>query len=415
MNSSEELLLGDAKLALLRELKILVRRGDLDEAFAAWLLSEQDIGLQLYEPALTAAARAGAQRTHRDVAILGFAAVAGVLKSTQQEALRKGLLWLSGREPLIDGGPQDFCTDAIALLGIALGAKCSSADTTKNAIADWMGKFINQSYLNRLDDWQKCLLATAQRAVDAVPVLPIPDVSSIADVRVALRAKGVLSTDAELDNQEQMETLLLMKREAGKSIDPIRAALRISAFDSIQRTAPVLNFSRPTIEDICKTLNRIPAALRRWTWEERGRTRGAQARKWYIENEYHVQSLLYFLLAPVFPDLRDEEYTQAVGQMHPRVDLVIPSLRLIIEVKFMRSSDNSQSMIEQIAADASLYLVEGSKYSNIVAFIWDDSRRSEQHDILKSGLRQIKGIFDAIVVSRPGSMTETRQAIEGGD
>jgi hypothetical protein len=101
--------------------------------------------------------------------------------------------------------------------------------------------------------------------------------------------------------------------------------------------------------------------------------------------------------------------------MHPRVDLVIPSLKLIIEVKFMRSSDNPQSMIEQIAADASLYLVEGSKYSNILAFIWDDSRRSEQHDILKSGLKQINGIFDAIVVSRPGSMTETRQAIEGSD
>lgn len=206
-----------------------------------------------------------------------------------------------------------------------------------------------------------------------------------------------------------------MEREASKSIDPIRAAVRISAFDSIQRTAPMLNFSRPTIEDICKMLNRTPAALRRWTWEERGRTRSAQARKWYIENEYHVQSLLYFLLAPVFPDLRDEEYTQAVGQMHPRVDLVIPSLKLIIEVKFMRSSDNSQSRIEQIAADASLYLVEGSRYSNIVAFIWDDSHRSEQHDILKSGLRQIQGIFDAIVVSRPGSMTETRQATEGSD
>ncbi len=143
----------------------------------------------------------------------------------------------------------------------------------------------------------------------------------------------------------------------------------------------------------------------RWTWEKRARTRGGESRKWHIDNEYHVQNLLYLLLAPVFLDLTDEDYTPSVGQMHPRADLGIPSLRLIIEVKFMRSNDNPQDMIEQIAADSGLYLVENSSYSQIVAFIWDDSRRSEQHDLLRVGLRQLRGVVDAVIVSRPGSMT----------
>lgn len=46
-------------------------------------------------------------------------------------------------------------------------------------------------------------------------------------------------------------------------------------------------------------------------------------------------------------------------------------------------------------------LVENSSYSQIVAFIWDDSRRY----LLRAGLRQLRGVVDAVIVSRPGSMT----------
>lgn len=61
-------------------------------------------------------------------------------------------------------------------------------------------------------------------------------------------------------------------------------------------------------------------------------------------------------------------------------------------------------MIEQIAEDASLYLVPGSRYDRIVPFIWDDSRRTERHEEILRGLRQIRGIMDAVIVPRPGSM-----------
>jgi hypothetical protein len=170
-----------------------------------------------------------------------------------------------------------------------------------------------------------------------------------------------------------------------------------------------------SLEDVSKLLTQVPAGLRRWTWEEKPRTKGGTPRQWYIENEYHVQNLLYFLLAAVFADIREEEYTRSVGPKKPRVDLEIPSLKLVIEIKFWYRKDNPQKIIEEIAADTSLYLAQGSPHEQIIAFIWDDSRRTEEHDLLKSGLKNLKGIFDVVIVSRPGRMPDNTSVINEED
>jgi hypothetical protein len=102
----------------------------------------------------------------------------------------------------------------------------------------------------------------------------------------------------------------------------------------------------------------------------------------------------------------DEENMPSIGHKKPRADLGIPSLRTIVEVKFLR--DRGQrgfaKIIDEIAADASLYLSRTSDYDNIIAFVWDDCAQTEQHHELKSGIEQIKGISAAIVLPRPSSM-----------
>ncbi len=65
---------------------------------------------------------------------------------------------------------------------------------------------------------------------------------------------------------------------------------------------------------------------------------------------------------------------------------------------------DTQRLIEEVAADASLYLSSSIPYDRIVAFVWDDSAHSEQHHELQTGLERIKGVEAAIVVSRPGRM-----------
>jgi len=170
-----------------------------------------------------------------------------------------------------------------------------------------------------------------------------------------------------------------------------------------------------SLEDVSKLLKRVPPGLRRWTWEKKSRTQGGTPRQWYIENEYHVQNLLYFLLAAVFPDIREEEYTRSVGQKKPRGDLEIPSLKLVIEIKFWYRNDKPQKIIDEIAADTSLYLAEGSPHEQMIAFIWDDSCRTEEHDLLDSGLKTLPGIFDVVIVSRPGRMADNTSVINEQD
>ena len=197
----------------------------------------------------------------------------------------------------------------------------------------------------------------------------------------------------------------MIRTESPVNLGVPRAAIRLAALDWIRRARPVADIRNVSIAELCNLLRELPAGLKKWTWELRARTKTSpEARKWHVDNEYHVQNLLWLLMAPIFPDLIDEDATPKVGPVQPRADIGIPSLRVIVEAKFMRPTDAPKDMIEQIAEDASLYLVLGSKYDSLIPFIWDDSRRTEHHGEMVRGLRQISGVKDAVIVSRPGSM-----------
>jgi hypothetical protein len=400
----EEILLDDVRKMLLRELKPLSKKQNLEEAFAAWLLGEEEIPFCLDEMANIASARVGGQRSYHDIAILGFATISNLQQATNRTALKEGLDWLMGRDPIPDGQLQGFCTDVVALLGIAFGVKALESEAIATRLSTWLSEFIEQSFQSRLDDWQRCFLVAVCQLGGVSLQKPVPDSEMLADVRTALRSKGVLSCDVPSMEKDQRDVLSIMKLDVGNQISSYRAALRLAAFKSIQQIVPTIDLQKPSTEDVLRILDRVPAAFRRWTWEDKARTKGKEVRKWHIDNEYHVQNFLYSLLSPIFPDLEDESYTSNVGQMHPRADLLIPSLNLIIEVKFMREGDKPQKMIEQIAADTSLYLTDCSLYRYIIAFIWDDSCQSHEHDYMKNGIRQLSGIVGSVVMSRPGKM-----------
>jgi hypothetical protein len=65
-------------------------------------------------------------------------------------------------------------------------------------------------------------------------------------------------------------------------------------------------------------------------------------------------------------------------------------------VKFLRQTDKVTKVIDELGSDASLYLSAGADYSGIIAFVWDDSRRNEEHSLLQDGLRQIRGVLGAV-------------------
>jgi hypothetical protein len=223
------------------------------------------------------------------------------------------------------------------------------------------------------------------------------------DLRVALRLKGVLPDGTASAEDEEVAVLHLLKTDL-TPVSPARAALRLAALGTITQAACTVRLDRPTIPQVAHLLRRVPNALAQWTWEDKPRTGKGDARQWHVDHEYHVQNILWCILSPLFPDLKPEDYTPKVGPYQPRADLGIPSLRLIVEAKFWRGSVKAQKMIEEIAADSSIYFVAGSPYTALVPFIWDNARRTEEHESLISGLLQLPHVTDAVVVARPGLM-----------
>ena len=181
------------------------------------------------------------------------------------------------------------------------------------------------------------------------------------------------------------------------------SALLLRALDVLTERNLPARLGQLDPRDVLHVLEGMERSFKRWTWELAPRTRRSAIARWDVENEYHVQNLLWAVLAPLFPDLNDEETLPPVGQKNPRVDLSIPSLKTVVEVKFMRPGTPFQDIIEEIAADASLYSTD-PRWTSLIPFVWDDARRMEEHQKLVAGLKQLPMVIGAVVVSRPGKM-----------
>ena len=197
------------------------------------------------------------------------------------------------------------------------------------------------------------------------------------------------------------------RSQANKEASTALLSLVIYVFDQVTQDISLVPSKGWSLDDLLRFLEHIPVGLKRWTYEEVGRTKGAEPVKWLIENEYHVQNLLYILLAPIFNDVADEVNLEPVGQKNPRIDLYLPSLHTIIEVKYRKEMKKTfQTFIGEIAEDASLYRTD-VKYSDarIVIFLWDCTRSTQEHAKFKEGVLKMSGINGCVVINAPSTMS----------
>lgn len=157
------------------------------------------------------------------------------------------------------------------------------------------------------------------------------------------------------------------------------------------------------IETLLGILRCLPRGLEYWAWDTRAKSREGASQTWDVRTERHVQSILWLALAPSLPDLTWEENLESVGPKHPRVDLALPTLQLVIEIKLVRKSADFASVIEQVSADASLYTAR-VRERRMVVFVWDDTRSSEKHGSLVQGLTLLDPVVETVVMSRPARM-----------
>jgi hypothetical protein len=127
--------------------------------------------------------------------------------------------------------------------------------------------------------------------------------------------------------------------------------------------------------------------------------------RWLIDKESDVQAFLLALLYPIFRDqLEDEQYLRGFGLRQGRFDFAITSLRLIVEVKVLRTSDDIHSLESQVADDLSLYFKEPNPFDTMVIYIYDDrdQREPEKYPAIQNSFkRRSPRIVDVIIIQRP--------------
>jgi hypothetical protein len=234
VTTTSNFLLEDARAALRRRLTESCRT-ELSRAFAAWLLREPETNAEFASLVGEAATREGAQQDFQTGAILGFGADAGILGAAQIEVLKKGLQRQAGRQAAIDGLPVGFCSDAVGILGIALGTKAVADADLTGRVVKWASKFLKNSYeMERAEDWQRSLFAAADQQLGSSLKLSFPQSVATADVRTALAARGLIeSGDDDRAAEDGAQTLRLAIRELQNELTYDRAALRLAAVESV--------------------------------------------------------------------------------------------------------------------------------------------------------------------------------------
>jgi len=313
-----------------------------------------------------------------------------IIDNPSNYSFNEGIEHLVQKEYFVANKIPGFDADPLAMFSIAISLKLRNFESK---YSDWLINIIGTAETKEHDPWRKSLLKASKMVLDESYEF---DDSTILKVSLAVVGLG----NASLEEYESAKSICLRL----ENNEPEKALFKLVSLRAIFELAGRIQIGSTNVEDVSTLLSGVEPGLRRWVFEDKARTSNSTKQQWDIQNEYHVQSLLWSMLRPVFPDLKDEEYLKSIGYKHPRVDLALPSLRTIIEVKFLRKSTQYSlaKITEEIAADASLYMV-GKDYDQMIVFIWDNSASAQHHQSLIDGLKEISGIKDVIMVSRPGS------------
>ncbi len=152
---------------------------------------------------------------------------------------------------------------------------------------------------------------------------------------------------------------------------------------------------------VAQLLGQFESSLRRWRWDPLDSRLPV---RWLIHREREVQDILWVVLRSAFPDLEDEDTLPKFGHSTYRADFGIPSLGLLIEVKFARSAADFKEIEKQLLQDIVPYLGSPERYKQVLVFIYDDSSSVQEHETTRRALVSVPGVADVLIVSRPSHL-----------
>lgn len=115
-----------------------------------------------------------------------------------------------------------------------------------------------------------------------------------------------------------------------------------------------------------------------------------------IKNEKNFQDFLYPILRSHFDDLEDEHYLPKYGTKTYKPDFGIPSVKLLIEAKFIKSKADLKRRQSEIHDDIIGYLGSSDKYNKVIIVIYNYNNIAINSTEIKS-LEKARGVERIII------------------
>ncbi|GAA1632432.1 hypothetical protein [Catellatospora bangladeshensis] len=335
------------------------------------------------------------------LAVLGYGLTS--FPSPAAQAARRHLA--AGLPPLMRKNPFQtdgvtFVNDPAQIVGLALAVTAAHEDVPPARA--WLADVLHDPRLQPANLLLGVFQEHARQVLDTAPVLK-PDILS-SDDPVDLAGLHWLASSAKSlsvkdpNDLRRLQSKILTTIALGQTgqVSAPRAALLMEAAAQIV-TASVdeLVLSRNHVGVL---LSRFEDAMRQWRYDGDDLDNPV---RWPITSEREVQNIIWIMLRPVFDDLVDEETLRKRGHSTYRADFGIPSLGLLIEVKYARKAADFKTFEKEIYEDYVAYLTGNGPYRKMTVFIYDESVSVQEHGTTRRALLDLPNITDVIIVCRP--------------
>lgn len=141
------------------------------------------------------------------------------------------------------------------------------------------------------------------------------------------------------------------------------------------------------LQIIHQVIQNFPEAIKKIKNRRKGKD------DYQFKDEYDVQDILYVMLKPLFPSLKEEDPIPKVGVNSTKIDLIHREEGVLIEVKMIKESDSDESkFIKQLKEDIQSYhLCQWMK--NLICFVYDpfDKTKDRNNFYDLNGQQTIQG------------------------
>jgi hypothetical protein len=315
-------------------------------------------------------------------------------------ALASGLPRLMRRDPFQDR--LTFVNDTRQVVGLGLATQAMSAELP--AVRDWLLAILTDERLQPAGRFQALLQRHVRSTLDGQPVLAEPQPPDDAAVLALIHWTAAAGTAHLAAPAGQLTALQQRILKAALRTDPAvltvpqAAVIHRAVTDILDASIDQMVLSRSHIGVV---LRRFEAAMRRWRWDEDDLQ---DPIRWPVRSEREVQDILWLILRSVFEDVVDEETLPKVGHSTYRADFGLPRLGVLIEAKYARHHTDFKKIEKEVMEDSVAYLRNAGPYKEIIVFIYDESASVQEHDITATALRELDGVSDVIIVSRPSRL-----------